>query len=129
MMATYSHDYDSAYDPAMPVVEIQVRRAADQPAITLTAIVDTGSDATMIPLGYLRQLRARKGHRQMLSGTAGGRYAVDLYHVSVQIGEHRPIYVHAAGTVQGDEVILGQDVLNQFVMMLNAPAHVVEINE
>lgn len=58
-----------------------------------------------------------------------GLYAVDLYHVSVQIGEHRPVYVHAAGTVQGDKVILGRDVLNQFVIMLNAPANTVEMRE
>jgi hypothetical protein len=77
----------------------------------------------------LRQLQARKGHRQVLSGTAGGRYEVDLYTVSVQIGSYRPIYVDAAGTVYGNEVIIGRDVLNQFVVTLNAPAHVVEVAE
>jgi hypothetical protein len=60
-MLAYTHDYDSDYNPAMPVVEIQLRRSANRPAIHLQAIVDTGSDATMIPLPYLHQLQARKG--------------------------------------------------------------------
>lgn len=128
-MLVYTHDYDSDYNPAMPVVEIQLRRSANYPSIYFQAIVDTGSDATLIPLPYLRQLQARKGRRQILSGTAGGRYEVDLYSVSVQIGSYRPIYVDAAGTVYGNEVIIGRDVLNQFVVTLNAPAHVVEVVE
>jgi hypothetical protein len=128
-MLVYTHDYDSDYNPAMPVVEIQLRRSANRPAIHLQAIVDTGSDATMIPLPYLHQLQARKGHRQILSGTAGGRYEVDLYSVSVQIGNYRPVYVDAAGTVYRDEVIIGHDVLIQFVVTLNAPAYVVEVME
>ncbi|MCA9998371.1 MAG: retropepsin-like domain-containing protein [Anaerolineales bacterium] len=128
-MLTYTHDYDTAYNPAMPIVDIALRRSANQPAIQLQAIVDTGSDATMIPITYLRQIKARKGHRQILSGTAGGRYEVDLYSVSVQIGSYRPIYVDAAGTTRGNEVIIGRDVLNQFVITLNAPAHVVEVVE
>ena len=53
MMTTYTHDYDAGYNPAMPVVEIQLRRSASQPPIYLQAIVDTGSDATMIPLALL----------------------------------------------------------------------------
>ena len=126
-MAVYTHDYDAGYNPAMPIVEIQLRRSASQPPISLSAIVDTGSDATMIPLHHLRQLQARKGHRQMLSGIAGGRYEVDLYSVSVQIGNHRPIYVDVAGMSGQREAIIGRDVLNQFVVTLNAPAHVVEV--
>ena len=128
-MTIYTHDYDAGYNPAMPVVEIQLRRSASQPPIYLQAIADTGSDATMIPLRYLRQLQARKGHTQMLSGVAGGRYEVDLYGVSVQIGSHRPVYVDAVGTVANNEAIIGRDVLNQFVVTLNAPSHVVEVLE
>lgn len=126
-MNVYSHDYNSAYIPAMPMIAIQLRRFASQPPILLEAIVDTGSDASLIPLRYLHQLQARKGHTQWLSGVAGGRYKVDLYAVSVQIGQYRPMYVNVVGTNKQDEVIIGRDVLNEFVVTLNAPAHVVEL--
>jgi len=60
---------------------------------------------------------------------AGGRYEVDLYGISVQIGSHRPIYVDTVGIVRRNEVIIGRNVLNQFVVTLNAPDHVVEVIE
>jgi hypothetical protein len=62
-----------------------------------------------------------------LSGSAGERYQVDLYTIAVQIGEYRLIYVDAVGSERSDEVIVGRDVLNQFIVTLNAPGHVVEI--
>jgi hypothetical protein len=126
-MLVYTHDYDSHYQPAMPVVEIQVRRRAGQTSATLNAIVDSGADATMIPLPTLRQLNARKVRTGWLSGSAGERYQVDLYTIAVQIGEYQLIYVDAVGSERSDEVIVGRDVLNQFIVTLNAPGHVVEI--
>lgn len=64
MPAVYGHDYNLDYKPAMPVVEIQLRRSANYASMLVQAIVDTGSDATMIPLFISRQLQARKGHRK-----------------------------------------------------------------
>lgn len=53
-MLRYTHNYSSVYNPSMPMVEIQLFRSASQQPIFIEAIVDTGSDATMIPLRYLR---------------------------------------------------------------------------
>lgn len=111
----------------MPVIEIQIRRRANQPAITLTAIVDSGADATLIPLRYLRQLEARKGQTKWLSGTAGGRYEVDLYTLAVQVGEQQTQYLDVVGTEHQDEIIVGRDLLNQYIVTLNAPGHTVDI--
>ena len=126
-MIIHTHDYDSDYSPAMPIVEIQARRRAGQLPVTLKAVVDTGADATMIPLTTLRQLNARKGRTSWLSGAAGGRYEVDLYTIAVQIGDHRPLYVDVVGSDRLGEVIIGRDVLNQFVVTLNALASTVEV--
>lgn len=128
-MLIHTHDYDSSYYPAMPVVVVELRRRAGSASIILKAIVDSGADATMVPLRYLRRLKVRKEHTRWLSGITGGRYEVDLYTVAVQIGAYRPIYVEAVGTEQSDEVILGRDVLNQFAVTLNAPAYRVVIAE
>ena len=127
-MIVHSHDYDSSYYPAMPVIELQIRRRAGQPPLTLKAIVDSGADATMIPLHHLRQLQVRKGQTKWLSGTAGGRYEVDLFTVAVQVGEQSPQYIDVVGTERRDEVIVGRDLLNQYVVTLNAPAHTVDMS-
>jgi predicted aspartyl protease len=123
-MIIHTHDYDSDFHPAIPVVEIQVRRHARQSPITLIALVDSGADATMIPMRYLRQLQARKSETKWLSEAMGSRQQVDLYKVAVQIGAHRPIYVDAIAT-EHEEIIVGRDVLNEFVVTLNAPGHTV----
>lgn len=128
-MIIHTHDYDSSYHPPMPVIEIQIRRRSGQPPITLKAIVDSGADATMIPLRYLRQLRTRKGQTKWLAGTAGGRYEVDLYTVVVQVGQHRAVYLDVVGTERRDEVIVGRDLLNQYVVKLDALSHTVEVSE
>ena len=126
-MIVHSHEYDSSYYPAMPVIEIQIRRRANQPALTLSAIVDSGADATMIPLQYLRQLQARKGQTKWLSGISGSRYEVTMYMLAVQIGEQPAQYIDVVGTENGNEVIVGRDLLNTYIVTLNAPGHSVDV--
>jgi hypothetical protein len=126
-MVIHTHDYDSRFNPAMPVVEIQMFLEEGQTSITLTAVVDSGADASMIPLRYLRRLKAKKRRTKWLTGTTGVRQKADLYGVAIQIGKARPIYLEAVGTEQRDEVIVGRDVLNEFVVTLNAPAYTVEV--
>ena len=128
-MLIHLHDYDTDYYPAMPIIEIRVRRRAGQQPVTLKAIVDSGADVTMLPLSVFQQLRVRKSGAGLLSSTTNSGYEVDLYTVTVQIGDARPIYVEAVGLTRQNEAIVGRDVLNQFVTTLNAPAHVVEIAE
>ena len=127
-MIVHTHDYDSSYHPAMPIIEIQIRRRAGQPPLTLKAVVDSGADATMIPLRYLRQLRVRKGQTKWLCGTAGGRYEVDMYALAVRIGQQPARYLDVIGTENRDEVIVGRDFLNQYVVTLNALGYTVDIS-
>ena len=49
---TFSHDYDTTYDPAFPVAELAIRRNATSQPVTLNALIDSGSDATMIPIQH-----------------------------------------------------------------------------
>jgi hypothetical protein len=82
----------------------------------------------MIPLHHLRRLNVRKGQTKWLSGTAGGRYEVDMYTLAVQIGEQPAKYIDVVGIERQDEVIVGRDLLNQYVITLNAPGHTVGVS-
>lgn len=44
----YFHDYDTSYDPAIPVVEVAVSVLREQAGISLVALLDSGADATSI---------------------------------------------------------------------------------
>jgi predicted aspartyl protease len=103
----YSFDYDMSYFPAIPVVEVEIRQMNDMPGVSLRAIVDSGADATIIPIQYLEQIQAHKGDKAWLRGTAQNRIRVELYWVWLHIGGHRPLYIEVVGDTQGEEAILG----------------------
>lgn len=73
MSRIYTYDYDSNYDPAMPVVDIEIGRALAKTTLALTALVDSGADATMVPMNYLRQIQSRRSRKKWMRGAAGGR--------------------------------------------------------
>ena len=53
-MMIVSFDYNTSYDPAIPVVDIEIRATKNEPAVSVSAIVDSGADATIIPVAILR---------------------------------------------------------------------------
>ena len=52
-MIVHTYEYDISYIPAMPVVELVVGKASSAPVLSLKALVDSGSDGTIIPLEHL----------------------------------------------------------------------------
>jgi hypothetical protein len=129
MSSVYTYQYNSDYEPAMPVVDVQIGRAMAEVSLTLTSLVDSGADATMIPVHYLRQVRARRGRKKWMRGTTGGRILVDLYPISLQVGSLHQAHLEVVGNTQNDEVIVGRDVLNYLTVTLNGPGNSVEITE
>lgn len=125
----YSFDYDMSYFPSIPVVEVEIRQTNDLPGVSLRAIVDSGADGTIIPVRYLEQVHAYISDQGMMRGVTQERILVDLYWIWLHIGEHRPFQIEVVGDIDGDEVILGRDVLNQFIVTLNGLAAVVEISD
>lgn len=125
----YTGDYDTAYIPSMPVAEIEIGRGYKAPSLRLTALIDSGADATIIPLHYLREIGARQGQAGWLRGTALHRTQIHLYVVSLRLGDfHRPV-MRVVGSTEYEEAILGRDVLNQLIVTLNGLASVVEISD
>ncbi|MBS3784379.1 MAG: hypothetical protein KGY78_08040 [Anaerolineae bacterium] len=52
--------YDSAYDPSIPVCDVTLMLPTTDRRFELSAIVDTGSDGTIVPIRYLRRIEARR---------------------------------------------------------------------
>jgi hypothetical protein len=54
--------YNADYFPPIPVLSIRLAYPGEAPATDeLPAIVDTGSDASLLPVAYLEALKALKG--------------------------------------------------------------------
>ena len=62
----------------------------------------------------------------MLIGATGKSQVVGLFPVTLQIGQEMIYGIAAAG--YGEEIILGRDVLNQIVVILDGPGLTVEVN-
>lgn len=127
-MSQHIQSYDSGFYPAMPVVDIQVQREIDEVSISLTAIVGSGADSTMLPTAILEQLSVAESEKVWMVTVGGQRTAVLLYWVFVRLGTFQPIYTQGVGTPSRDEVIIGRDVINQFAVLLNGPASTIEIS-
>ncbi len=124
----YTHPYSTDYDPLMPIVEVGVsaaRRSRTERA--LTALIDSGSDGTLIPIDILEAVGARYIDQARMQGILGGRRLVDIYLVSLRIGTHRLRGVRVIAVDAKGETILGRNVLNRLVITLNGLASTTEI--
>jgi predicted aspartyl protease len=84
------HPYSNDYFPAAPVVEI--RLGAPGAEVTLgpiESLVDTGADATLIPMSYLNQVGARKVDRASVRSHWGERRPVSIYSVALEVDGQR----------------------------------------
>jgi len=127
-MSVFSYAYSAHYQPAAPVAEIEVMGVGSRGApVTLTTLLDSGADATILPIDILRTVGASYVETMHMQGVTGIRVPVDLYLVRVQIGPHNVGAVRAVAGARHGEAILGRDVLNQLVVTLNGPANVTEL--
>ena len=122
-----SFPYSSEYDPPVPICSVMIASAATSRTVQLHAIVDTGADATIIPIQYLRQIGARPAFEAGLRSQWGERRVVFLYLVDLKIGLQTLPGVFVVGDDRGDETILGRDVLNKLVVTLHGPQRLMEI--
>jgi len=99
-------DYDVSIFPPAPRLEVRFI-ALPHGAIfgPVHAFLDTGADATIVPIGIIRQLKAGVVTFKTVRGYVGGRRSVRTYLVDVEIG---------GLTLPGIEVI-GDDVADQIL--------------
>ncbi len=128
-MIAYSHPYNNRdYDPAAPVMEVIIHKSGTETGKSVTALIDSGADATMIPMAVLETIQARYLETRRMRAVIGQPVTVDTYLISVQVGSHTIPGIEAIAMQEGTEAIIGRDVLNQLIVTLNGLAHEVEIS-
>lgn len=126
----YTYAYSQQYTPSAPVIEIEVtapgiRRAKEK----IVALVDSGSDGTIIPVNILERVSARCVGDARMVGVIGGSIVVDVYLATLIIGTHTMSAVRVVAAMDGAEAIIGRNVLNRLVVTLNGLAGVTEISD
>lgn len=125
----YTFEYDTDYDPAMPNVDITIVKPGTYEERTVVAVIDSGADATFIPERLLKQLKISQTGWVSVRGVAGFSYRVPTYIALLKIQELPIGFVRVGGDQHSNHVILGRDVLNQFIVTLNGLANVVTLSD
>jgi predicted aspartyl protease len=126
-MKSQTFDYNPTYVPAAPFAELIVHHEDDAvEPITIIAQIDTGADATMLPISVLEQVEALFESTRVAYDFSGQRHLTNLYAVSVTFAG-QPFYLSVIAQENVAEGIIGRDILNHFVITLNGLANVTEV--
>lgn len=90
----------------MPVIEIGVslpKRSAAE--ITTPALLDSGSDGTLIPIDLLESIGAKPVGPARVHGLWGGSRSANMYLVKLYIGPHQLFAVRVAGVMKIKKLI------------------------
>jgi hypothetical protein len=91
------------------------------------AFVDSGADATVVPLYLLKRIDARLVGYGRLAGVTGSSIRVDLFRVVIYMPIVVSYGIRAIGSKDGDVIILGRDILSHWRITLDGPGETVEI--
>ena len=107
--------YRTNYRPPIPALTVQLYSpVTDRFADPALAIVDTGSDAMMVPSRYLLAIGAQETAPGWLMTVTGERRAVALYFVDIYLEQYAAPGIRVVADEAGDDIILGRDFLNRF---------------
>lgn len=122
--------YTPAYTPPAPIVELWLGAPEATPVVgPLAALLDTGSDGTLIPTRYLRAIPSLTPvDRKRLRSQWGEPRLVRLYLVDVEVAGFRLPDIEVVADTVGDEVVLGRNVLNRLRIILDGPKLIIDIN-
>ncbi|MEM9776788.1 MAG: aspartyl protease family protein [Chloroflexota bacterium] len=102
-------EYDRRYMPSAPVVPITVDGYSENTdPITVSALVDSGADGTMLPMRILERVGASFVDTVQMSGVTGIQQPRDRYRVRIKIGEFKIKGVDAIAVASNGEAIAGR---------------------
>lgn len=122
---TYQYDHNH-YNPPAPVVRVTVRIPSDNTGqVTTNALVDTGADVTCVPEALVMAVGGEPaGTRDVGSINQVHIGSFNAYFLEFEIASTRKLVEVIA---IGDQVILGRNLINEFVLQLDGPARKLSI--
>jgi predicted aspartyl protease len=116
-----SFAYTRSFSLPFPVLPVVLHVFEGQSSNELPALIDTGADATLVPFSLLRRLRAEDSHTARVRSHWGEWRVATIYVIDVEVaGEILPA-VDVIADEQGDTILLGRNVLNRLILLLDGP--------
>ena len=114
--------YRADFRPPAPALEVRLYSPiTDRFVGPFLAIVNTGSDATLVPLQHLSALGAEETAPGWLIGITGDRQAVALYFIDIYLGPISSPGIQVIADRNGKDIVLGRDFLNRHPLFLDGP--------
>jgi len=112
----------------MPALEIYLGYPGESLSIgPVVAILDTGADSTLVPQPLLDQLGAPFSDEARLRSHWGEWRTVSLFTVDIGLEVIRLPAIEVIGDEQGQEIIVGRNVLNRLRILLDGPTQQVDV--
>ncbi len=106
------YPYNTRYEPPFPTVQVVLHNNEESVQTTsLLALLDTGSDGTLIPITFLQEILAPALTDTRIRSHWGEWRSVQLFVVDIELGDLKLPNIFVVGDEQGDEVILGRNIL------------------
>lgn len=120
--------YDASYPMPFPVLPV-VLRQIDGSAKTSprSALVDSGADVTIAPKALLTTVGAEEIFSGYLRAHWGGRRPVTVVLVDLEVEGQLLPGIEVVGDEQGQDVLLGRNVLNKLIVLLDGPGRVTDV--
>lgn len=113
--------HPAIYPPA-PALEIRLINPATKTySIYYPAILDTGSDITLIPSKMLAALRLSSLRSESVSGLWGGHSTAKVYLVDIEVAGRLLGGVEVLSNPKEKEILIGRDVSNHLRLLLDGP--------
>lgn len=120
--------YAVLYQPPFPALTVRFRNEEQSlQTDSLDALLDTGSDGTLVPITYLRQILAPALTDTRIRSHWGEWRPVQLFVVDLELANRRLANIFVVGDEQGSEIVLGRNVLNWLQMLLDGPASLTDL--
>jgi len=116
------YPYDTVYEPPFPAVPVVLWNSEEGLRIEkVQALLDTGSDGSLIPIAYLEDILAPPMADTHIRSHWGEWRAAQLFAVDLELGSLKLPGIFVVGDEQGNEIVLGRDVLNKLRLLLDGP--------
>jgi hypothetical protein len=122
------YPYDTSYQPPFPAARIVLYNSEEGlRTVPENALLDTGSDGSLVPIAYLRQILAPALTDTHIRSHWGEWRPAQLFVVDLELGGLSLPDVFVVGDEQGGEIVLGRNVLNKLRVLLDGPANLTDI--
>lgn len=124
------YPFDTRYSPPAAALEVRLMNSqTHQRTALLPAFVDTGADATLVPLAHLKQISAVAIEKRFLRSQWGERRPIKLYAIRLQFADLILPELRVVGDDRSSEILIGRDALNHLWFLWDGPQLMLEILE